>query len=90
VGFLGERIVKNRTEVKNRIHGLLDKHGLSMPGTTAFSKENIAWLRGLSLGLMDDAILRSDLAVLEAVDGQVTLIARASCVDWRSQFSSSS
>jgi transposase len=67
-------LVKTRTEVKNRIHSLLDKHGLRMPGTTPFSKENIAWLRGLSLGFMDDAILRSDLAVLEAVDGQVTLI----------------
>jgi len=67
-------LVKNRTMVKNRIHGLLDKHGLRMPGTTPFSKENIAWLRGLSLGFMDDAIPRSDLAVLEAVDGQVTLI----------------
>ena len=67
-------LVKTRTEVKNRIHGLLDKHGLRMPGTTAFSKENIEWLRGLSLGFMDDAILRSDLAVLEAVDGQVTII----------------
>ena len=67
-------LVKNRTEVKNRIHGLLDKHGLRMPGTTAFSKDNVAWLRGLSLGFMDDAILRSDLAVLEAVDAQVTLI----------------
>jgi transposase len=67
-------LVKTRTEVKNRVHGLLDKHGLRMPGTTAFSKGNIEWLRGLSLGFMDDAIVRSDLAVLEAVDGQVTLI----------------
>jgi transposase len=67
-------LVKTRTGVKNRIHGLLDKHGLRMPGVTTFSKENIVWLRGLSLGFMDDAILRSDLAVLEAVDGQVTLI----------------
>ena len=67
-------LVKIRTEVKNRIHSLLDKHGLRMPGTTPFSKGNIAWLRGLSLGFMDDAILRSDLAVLEAVDGQVLLI----------------
>ncbi len=67
-------LVKTRTEVKNRIHGLLDKHGLRMPGATAFSKDNVAWLRGLSLGFMDDAILRSDLAVLEAVDAQVTLI----------------
>jgi transposase len=67
-------LVKNRTEVKNRVHGLLDKHGLRMPGATAFSKENIAWLREQNFGFMDDAIVRSDLAVLEAVDGQVTII----------------
>jgi len=45
-----------------------------MPGPTLFSKDNIAWLRGLSLEFMDDAILRSDLAVLEVVDAQVMLI----------------
>jgi transposase len=45
-----------------------------MPGTTPFSKDNIVWLREQSFGFMDDAILRSDLAVLEAVDGRVTLI----------------
>ena len=67
-------LVKTRTGVKNRVHGLLDKHGLRMPGITPFSRENIAWLREQSLGFMDDAIVRSDLAVLEAVDGQVTLI----------------
>jgi transposase len=67
-------LVKNRTEVKNRVHGLLDKHGLRMPGTTAFSNGNIAWLREQSLGFMDDAILRSDLALLETVDKQVEVI----------------
>jgi transposase len=67
-------MVKIRTGVKNRVHGLLDKHGLRMPGITPFSKGNISWLREQSFGFMDDAIVRSDLAVLEAVDGQVTLI----------------
>ena len=67
-------LVKNRTMVKNRIHGLLDKHCLRMPGTTAFSKDNVAWLKELSLGFMDDAILRSDLAILETVDAQIMLI----------------
>jgi transposase len=80
-------LVKIRTGVKNRIHGLLDKHGLRMPGTTAFSKENIAWLRGLSLGFMDDAVLRSDLALLETVDEQVERIeekiAALSAEEWR-------
>ena len=64
-------LVKNRTMVKNRIHGLLDKHGLRMPGAYPFSGGNVDWLRGLSLGFMDDAILRSDLALLEALSGQV-------------------
>ena len=67
-------LVKNRTMVKNRIHGILDKHGLRMPGAYPFSGGNITWLRGLSLGFMDDAILRSDLALLEALSEQVELI----------------
>jgi len=68
------KLVKSRTEVKNRIHSLLDKHCLSMPYPTPFSKKNIAWLRDQSLGFMDDAILRSDLAMLESVDEQVDLM----------------
>jgi transposase len=68
------RLVKAWTEVKNRIHGLLDKHGLRMPYPAPFSKSNVAWLRKQSLGFMDDAILCSDLAVLEAVDEQIRLI----------------
>jgi transposase len=65
------RLVKARTEVRNRIHSLLDKHGLRIPYRTPFSKKAVAWLREQSLGFMDDAILVSDLAILEAVDEQV-------------------
>ena len=68
------RLVKTRTEVRNRIHSLLDKHGLRMPYRTPFSKKAIAWLRMQSLGFMDDAILRSDLVLLEAVDVQIGFI----------------
>jgi transposase len=45
-----------------------------MPETSSFSKGNVEWLRGLSLGFMDDAILHSDLALLETVSGQVEAI----------------
>jgi transposase len=65
------QLVKTRTQVKNRIHSLLDKHGLRMPHKTPFNKKNVAWLREQDLGFMDDAILRSDLVVLEAVDEQI-------------------
>jgi transposase len=67
-------LVKTRTAVKNRIHGLLDKHGLRMPGTTAFSRDNVTWLRGLSLGFMDETILRSDIAILETLNEQIVCI----------------
>ena len=56
------RLVKNRTAVRNRIHALLDKQGLRIPYKTKFSKKAVAWMRMQSLGFMDNAILRSDLA----------------------------
>ena len=65
------KLVKTRTEVKNRIHSLLDKHGLRIPYKTKFSKKSVAWLQEQSLDFMDDAILRSDLAILEAVETQI-------------------
>jgi transposase len=74
--FIRHRIqlVKMRTGVKNRIHTLLDRHGLRSPYKTLFSKGGVEWLRGLSLGFTDDAVLRSDLAVLEALDGQIAFM----------------
>ena len=68
------KLVKTRTQVKNHIHSLLDKHGLRIPYKTPFSKKAVAWLRMQSLSFMDDAILHSDLAVLESVDEQVAFI----------------
>ena len=65
------RLVKNRTAVRNRVHSLLDKHGLRVPYPSKFSKKAVTQMRGLSLGFMDDAILRSDLALLGALDEQI-------------------
>jgi transposase len=65
------KLVKTRTDVRNRIHSLLNKHGLRIPYKTTFSKKAVAWLKMQSLGFMDDAILRTDLAILEAVYEQV-------------------
>jgi transposase len=75
-GFIRHRmgLVKTRTEVKNRIHALLEKHGLRCPCSTLFSKKGVKWLRGLDLGFMDDAVLKSDLALLETLDGQIALM----------------
>jgi transposase len=74
--FIRHRIhlVKMRTEVKNRIHALLDKHGLKCPYPTLFSKKGVEWLRSLKLGFTDDAVFRSDQALLEALDEQIGFV----------------
>jgi len=71
--FIRHRVhlVKMRTEVKNRIHALLDKHGLKCPYPTLFSKKGLEWLRSLKLGFTDDAVLMSDLALLESLSEQI-------------------
>jgi len=50
-------IVKLRTEVGNRVHALLDKHGLKCPYQTLFSERGVEWLKGLKLGFTDDVVL---------------------------------
>lgn len=74
--FIRHRVtlVKMRTEVKNRVHALLDKHGLKCPFKTLLSKRGLQWLKGLKLGFTDDAVLNSELAVLEALDKQIGFI----------------
>lgn len=67
-------LVKTRTKVRNRIHSILDKHGLRMPHPTSFRKKNVEWLRVQSLGFMDDAILRGNLDLLEALEEQARVI----------------
>jgi len=71
--FIRHRVhlVKMRTEVKNRIQALLDKHGLKCPYPTLFSKKGLEWLRSLKLGFTDDAVLMSDLALLESLSEQI-------------------
>ena len=72
--FLRHRLnlVKNRTQVKNRIHSILDKHGLRFP-YTPYCKKSIAWLRERDIGFMDGAIVKGELALLETFDEQIRL-----------------
>jgi transposase len=80
-------LVKLRTQVRNRVHALLDKHGLKCPYTTLFSKRGVEWLGSLRLGFIGDAVLRGFLALLEALDMQISLveakIAAIAVDDWR-------
>ena len=65
--------VKNKTQIKNRIHSILDKHGLRFPWTP-FSQKSILWLKEQDLGLMDNAIVKCQLALLETLDEQISVM----------------
>jgi len=65
--------VKNRTQVRNRIHSILDKHGLRFPGTP-YSKKSIVWLKEQDLGDMDNAVVKGQLALLETLDEQIQVL----------------
>ena len=73
--FLRARVdfVKNKTQVKNRIHSILDKHGLRFPGTP-FSKKSIPWLREQDLGFMDNAVVKGQLALYETLEEQIQVL----------------
>ena len=68
-----QMFVKNKTQVKNRIHSLLDKHNLRFPATP-FSKKSIVWLREQDLGFMDNAIVKGQLAVFDALNEQIQIL----------------
>ncbi len=73
--FLRARMdfVKNKTQIKNRIHGILDKHGLRFPGTP-FTKKSIVWLREQDLGFMDNAVIKGQIVILETLDEQIRIL----------------
>jgi hypothetical protein len=64
-------LMKMRTEVKNRIHALLDKHDLTHSYSDLFGKEGVEWLRSLNLPSIDQQILQSNLQVLETLNEHV-------------------
>ena len=67
-------LVKTRTEIKNRVHNLLDKYDLRSQYSDLFGKHGLEWLRGLQLPPIDKAILNSDLQLLDALDQQILTI----------------
>ncbi|MGD0422890.1 MAG: IS110 family transposase [Candidatus Bathyarchaeia archaeon] len=64
-------LVKTRTEIKNRIHSLLDKYDLKSEFSDIFGKQGLEWLRGLQLPTIDKTILNSDLALLDSLETQI-------------------
>lgn len=64
-------LVRMETEVKNRIHALLDKYWLEPEYSDLFGKRGLEWLRSLRLSEIDQLTLNSNLKLLESLEAQV-------------------
>jgi transposase len=61
-------LVKTRTELKNRIHNLLDKYDLKPEFSDMFGKQGREWLRNLQLSSTEKTILDVNLQQLESIE----------------------
>jgi transposase len=67
-------LIKMRTEVRNRIHAILAKHELQPDYTDLFGKGGMEWLRSLHLEGVDEIVLKTNLALLTALDEQIEAV----------------
>ena len=69
-------LVRLQTRVKNRIHVLVDKQGLSFSGTDLFGIAGLQWLKALELRSPYRANLDRYLSVLQTVQAQIAEVSR--------------
>lgn len=62
-----------RTQVKNKIHSILHKHGLRHPFSNLFGKQGTIWLKGLDLKEPFKGNLTSLLDIVDYLNSQVDL-----------------
>jgi len=64
-------LVRARAAVKNRVHALLDEHGLRCEYSDMFGKGGSEWLRELELGSLDRLMLDNHLEHVGSLDAQI-------------------
>jgi transposase len=63
-----KRLVKQRTQARNRLHGVLQRHNLSPPQGKTFAAKTRSWWLALPLSASESLRVRQDLTLLEALD----------------------
>jgi transposase len=63
-----KRLVKQRTQARNRLQGVLQRHNLSAPEGAAFALKARAWWLSLPLSPAEQLRVRQDLTLLETLD----------------------
>lgn len=67
-------LVEIRTQLKNKVHGILFRNAIIYPKTILFTKQGRSWLEKLDLSLEYRNHLNSNLAVIDSIDKEIKII----------------
>lgn len=65
------KMTRLATQAKNRLHAVLHRHHLTLPGGDPFAEEKRQWWASLVLPDVERALVHSDLATLRFAQGQL-------------------
>ena len=63
-----QRLVRQRNQARNRLHGVLHRHNLFPPAGTPFAAGQRAWWEGLDVAPSEKLRVRQDLALLDSLE----------------------
>lgn len=69
-------LVRLRTSVKNKIHAVLNKEGLTVPATDLFGRRGMTWLAEQCLSPMHRLSVETYLRLVESMDREILLVTR--------------
>lgn len=67
-------LVEIRTQLKNKVHGILFRNAIVYPKTTLFTKQGRVWLETLELSLEYRNHLNSNLKIIDSIDQEIKII----------------
>jgi transposase len=84
------RLIKQRTQARNRLRAVLFAHNLFPPGGEAFGPANRGWWQGLDLPASEKLRVRQDLSILESLEPlikevEAELVRQSSLEPWAEQ-----
>lgn len=71
-----KRLIKQRTQTRNRLHGVLQRQNIGLPAGKAFAVGAHAWWLSLPLSPSEHLRVRQDLALLDALDPLIAEVER--------------
>jgi transposase len=75
------RLIRQRTQARNRLHRVLHRHNLSSPEGELFAAARREWWRQLPLEPLEQLLVSQDLQLLDSVEPLIEQVERQLCLE---------